>query len=647
VPTSGYGHPHSDHHSHVRSGMRLWACPNCSRENTYPGACDDCGWRDTARNPIRFTGPSLTLMPFNPFQKFSIDLLGAGWDPTEKAKNPGPPAWAISAARDLIAHEQRVNPPRRGMHDVPEIEGMGHEERVQFYAKRIAAGVCPFTGEAPEIPEGMRLPYMIRMRRKGKLIESRDDFTSSEMRIPEPSEFESFVPYECPDCRRSAAYAASTGTAPRPCRACASGGSRPEPAYIPGTGNLAEAPGGSVPYGRGALTPKKTSGSVLRGLTGKKGKRSRRSTGARAAEKEAKLEFLNQGPKGGWKRDLAYLLNVSTVSDIARGSGLSRSALGKWLGGRTAPGAAHRKQIKAWAETVRARAKAMRNPPAYGYEQFQDLGREQEQQRQDALHHARSVTASRMVLTDQHLIDMLHGLIGRWPSQAKLAKQLGISKQHLTNILKGRRPHVDRMFYDRVMAEYHQAPRRAAPVPYPPRLGSVPQAHTQYHQGPPPGVRYGSVASNPGPPPGYVEHPELARLMNPARPRRRNRDARWKREPKEVEIDLDEAREMPGYDKAAKRYRRWHGKDPERAVVISVPNGENEVTRVDNPHVYLARRQQAPYVVDKDELRSQKNGPLWYHDYPENSQPRMVLNPKTGIIMDIGGSYLVDDYIYS
>jgi hypothetical protein len=38
------------------------------------------------RNPIRFTGPSLTLMPFNPFQKVSIDLFGAGYD--ARVKNP-------------------------------------------------------------------------------------------------------------------------------------------------------------------------------------------------------------------------------------------------------------------------------------------------------------------------------------------------------------------------------------------------------------------------------------------------------------------------------------------------------------------------------------------------------------------------------
>ena len=61
-------------------------------------------------------------------------------------------------------------------------------------------------------------------------------------------------------------------------------------------------------------------------------------------------------------------------------------------------------------------------------------------------------------------------------------------------------------------------------------------------------------------------------------------------------------------------------------------------------HVALGLRKQTPYVVPWD---SNKDGPLWYHDHPEGSEPLMILNPETGIVSDVGGSYLVDDWFYS
>jgi transcriptional regulator with XRE-family HTH domain len=260
----------------------------------------------------------------------------------------------------------------------------------------------------------------------------------------------------------------------------------------------------------------------------------------------------------------------------------------------------------------------MQNPQHYPLRRYKD----KHDQRAAALDRAREVTSSRMVPVDQALVGALDNLIESWPSQAKLAKFLRISKQQLTNIIKGRRPNVDREFYEAVMRFSRTPASRALPRPRPSSVAGL------------------------NPPPGKRVHPELARMMNPDRPRRRNRDAKWKREPETYEITLEEARQLPSFAKALKKYRRFHGTDPKKVMVYRIPDGSREVTREDQVYVALGRRKQTPYTID-DDVDSNKADTLWYHDHPEGKEPLIVLNASTGIVSDVGGSYLVDDWFYS
>jgi plasmid maintenance system antidote protein VapI len=136
--------------------------------------------------------------------------------------------------------------------------------------------------------------------------------------------------------------------------------------------------------------------------------------------------------------------------------------------------------------------------------------------------------------------------------------------------------------------------------------------------------------------------------MNPSSmPRQRNRDHRWRKPPNVEEISLDDAADYPGYDRALKAHRRFHGTDPGRAMLVRVPQKGRKQDELagGTVHVMLGEREQTPYMVPWDE--SKKAGVRWYHDHPEDTRPMILLNPETGLTTDVGGTYMVDDWFYS
>jgi hypothetical protein len=135
------------------------------------------------------------------------------------------------------------------------------------------------------------------------------------------------------------------------------------------------------------------------------------------------------------------------------------------------------------------------------------------------------------------------------------------------------------------------------------------------------------------------------RVANPRDvPRKRNRDHRWRKPPEEIEVPLEEIKNLPGYKKAAKAFKRFHKTDPKNARIIRVPDGRKETTLAnDGVHVFLGHREQTPYTVpfgSKKDVR-------WYHDHPAGERPSILLDPETGLVTDVGGTYMVDDWFYS
>lgn len=132
--------------------------------------------------------------------------------------------------------------------------------------------------------------------------------------------------------------------------------------------------------------------------------------------------------------------------------------------------------------------------------------------------------------------------------------------------------------------------------------------------------------------------------------RRRNRDSKWKTPPDTFEIPLEEIAGNPTFPVADKKYKRFHQIEPTKAVLFRIPDGKTEVTRDPDIHVVLHETLETPYRVT---WPSQKRGAdpgnpiVWFHEHPEGGRPLKVLNPRTGITSDLGGSYVVDDYWYS
>jgi hypothetical protein len=143
---------------------------------------------------------------------------------------------------------------------------------------------------------------------------------------------------------------------------------------------------------------------------------------------------------------------------------------------------------------------------------------------------------------------------------------------------------------------------------------------------------------------------ELAYLTNPERPRRRNRDAKWKQEPERIPVPLEELREHPDFDLSGQKFKRFHGTAPTGGFVLRIPDGKPGVTR--DPHLYVALHEtlETPYVVPWPSVKRGENPDdpqVWFHEHPAGSRPLEVLNPRTGVTSKVGGSYVVDDWWYS
>lgn len=137
---------------------------------------------------------------------------------------------------------------------------------------------------------------------------------------------------------------------------------------------------------------------------------------------------------------------------------------------------------------------------------------------------------------------------------------------------------------------------------------------------------------------------ELRQLRDPERKRRRNRDAKYKTPPEEIQLSLEDIEDHPDFELATHRYKRFHETLPQGVRLIRVPDGRDEVTRDPNLYVALHETLETPYVVPWE---SSKAGTIWFHEHPEDGRPLEVLNPRTGITSKVGGTYLIDEWWYS
>jgi hypothetical protein len=143
---------------------------------------------------------------------------------------------------------------------------------------------------------------------------------------------------------------------------------------------------------------------------------------------------------------------------------------------------------------------------------------------------------------------------------------------------------------------------------------------------------------------------ELAWLTNPDRPRRHKRDAKWKPVPEHHDVEAGEFNAHPDWTQAQKLSRRFHGKEADQARVYEIDDGRSEVTVDPNLYVALHETLEVPYVVpwESDKRGNDPSQPIvWFHEFPAGSRPMKLLNVRTGITSDEGGSYVVDDYWYS
>lgn len=565
--------------------------------------------RQMQRNPLRFTGPSFTFMPFNPFQKFAVDLLGVGFDPTKKK-----------------------NPPRQ---------------------------------------RPMR-PYHVYQKVSDQRV-STEHATSKTSAVEQASARTNLHP--------STLYARVVVTSDIDRYQQGLFGFDPD----------AEIQKERREEGTGQMEMFNNPRAYPSFITPKAGRKQKRSPMVLHSDPEtAGLNFE--------ERIKVYAARAAAGLDPLTGLPPGETKPLEWL----------EEQMRPELETRPLRAKLPPLPPSPPSipPMFQNPG--SRRQRFEALHKANEITSERMLPVTAGLIAALRALANQRRSQAALARELGVSKQHLNNIINGQRRRVDRGLVQQV---HWLLNPRGAPGPggYAARSGGIsaanpappihPQAlvdreryfddlragHTdaaEYWRGsagayftannPPwtcPGCGIELDVEKPRPhgevcqgcfqaqlereeaERGYQNPlrprviPELARLMNPNRKRRRNRDAKWKKEPDTWEVDLDDVKDVGYFKEAIKKFRRFHETMPNKALIIRIPDGKKKTTRLDKVYVALGHRKQTPYTVD--DWDSSKKETYWYHDHPEGKEPLMILDPQLGVVSDVGGSYLVDDWFYS
>lgn len=648
------------------------------------------------RNPISFTGPAITFMPFNPFQKFSVDLLGVGFQANGNGngqKNPPRPqklkafhvydkrtgrllgtevgpndeVARLNASRrygvwypDLSAKpvvvsdvdrsqgtlfgfdpEKEIEKERREEHGGqlemfnpsflrggrlagdsggraraarsyqsymrelseadPALRGLDFEQRVQLYAERVKQGLDPFTGEPPRPSapvsslQAAREAEIDRRPLRAKLPPLPVEPAAPRDYMEDAHVMQSLPPiaYGRPPIRgESELLEASRIHEPAPAPASAAPPRRPR-----------------IGVGR----PRKDE------------------------------------PRGavGWPRKLRALVkHFRSPERLGPELGYGGRVIRYWLSGHTKPPLQARLAINELWEVMQS---GMINPPP-------------EWQREAALEKANKILDQGLVGVTPSLIKAMKFLSERRRSHAQLAKELGISKQHFSQILNGKRRRISLDIVRRVYMLLNPAAGRwdwSAANPggheVDPRAFDMRDRYkddmeaghldaAEYWRG----QAAAYFTANPcggAPPPGMREIPELARLMNPKRKRRRNRDSKWKKEPEELEIDVEEIESMPYFKEALKKFKRFHESTPALAKVIRIPDGKKGTRRLNKVYVALGRRKQTPYTVD--EWDSSKKDVYWYHDHPEGMEPLMILDPETGVVSDVGGSYVVDEWFYS
>jgi transcriptional regulator with XRE-family HTH domain len=204
----------------------------------------------------------------------------------------------------------------------------------------------------------------------------------------------------------------------------------------------------------------------------------------------------------------------------------------------------------------------------------------------------------------QRVREGLAHLQRHYGSQGLAARELGISQPHYSNILRGH--HAPSVGLASKILAYAAAPPAA--VVRPARMPPMPGAE------------------------------------NPGKPRRKNRDAKWKVPPKAKAIAIEEAQDAPYFDEAMRDARRFHGSEPTEAFVVRVKDGKPGVTR--KAVAMLGTRKETVYEVP-DSMPSNKNGVVWFHEHPDDAPPMIVKDPETGLTMDVGGAVVVDDWFYS
>jgi len=149
------------------------------------------------------------------------------------------------------------------------------------------------------------------------------------------------------------------------------------------------------------------------------------------------------------------------------------------------------------------------------------------------------------------------------------------------------------------------------------------------------------------------------------RPARRKADRNPRGLVREYTVPLGRAPDVPGSAQALAGYERFHGAAPTRVRVYEYDDGREEVTeralfKVGTAEIEIDTVEDASghevsikplrigtvYAVP-DSARSNKAGKQWVHSHREDGgkPPIHAVDPQTGILQQLGGTYEVHDWI--
>jgi len=134
---------------------------------------------------------------------------------------------------------------------------------------------------------------------------------------------------------------------------------------------------------------------------------------------------------------------------------------------------------------------------------------------------------------------------------------------------------------------------------------------------------------------------------------------------REYTVPLGRAPDVPGSEQALAGYERFHGAAPTRVRVYEYDDGREEVTEralfkvgtaeieidtVEDPsgnEVSIKPLRIGTVYAVPDSARSNKAGKQWVHSHREDGgkPPIHAVDPQTGILQQLGGTYEVHDWI--